>query len=187
MNKSIATGAPLTAETFGDFVVRLRHDCDGAGVKLHYTADAFFIVQQKVRTYGYSEDYSDDIMIFRDDYTWYTIKEFWDDLGEVDRKKLDDIANENDNHVGGFMSGSELYKWNIVEDYCDVSDFRIVRYKEDWQYVNAHFTRDAAEAFIRRKKHDYAELRIYVDSQYWCWEFNEIKKSILSGKLKYVE
>lgn len=81
MNKSIATGAPLSKETFDDFVVRLRHDCVGDGVKRHYTADAF----------------------------------------------------------------------------------------------------------IKRKKHDYDELRVYVDSQYWCWEFNAIKNAILSGKLKYVE
>lgn len=185
MNKSIATGAPLTVETFDDFVVRLRHDCEGDGVKLHYTADAFFIVQEKVRSYGYTEDYSDDIMIYRDDYTWNSIKEFWDDLDEDEQKTLDEVALNGFLEGEKFMELDELNQWYLLEN--EQTEFTAVRYQEDWEYVNAHFTRDAAEAFINRKKHDYDKLRIYVDSQYWCWEFNAIKNAILSGKLKYVE
>lgn len=185
MSKSIATGAPLNSETFDDFVTRLRHDCEGAGVVRHCTADAFFIVQQKVRTYGYTEDYSDLKMIYRDDYTWYTIKEFWDSLDEDERKTLDNLAHNNIDDGKKFLKIDEHSQYLLLED--EQSEFTVVRYREDWEYVNAHFTRDAAEAFIRRKKHDYGELRIYVDSQYWCWEFVEIKNAILSGKLKYVE
>jgi hypothetical protein len=185
MSKSIATGAPLNSETFDDFVVRLRYDCDGDGVKRHYTADAFFIVQQKVRTYGYTEDYSDLAMIYRDDYTWYSIKEFWDSLDEDERKTLDVLTDRSIESGMKFVDAGELNQWYILEN--EQTEFSVVRYKEDWEYVNAHFTRDAAEAFIKRKKHDYEELRVYVDSQYWCWEFVEIKKAILSGKLKYVE
>jgi len=47
--------------------------------------------------------------------------------------------------------------------------------------VNSHFTRDAAEAFIRRKQHDYGEMRVYVESQYYAWEFEAIKEAILDG------
>ena len=46
---SLAVGAPLTQATFADFVERLRHDCVGDGVRDHWTADAFFVVQHKVR------------------------------------------------------------------------------------------------------------------------------------------
>ncbi|MNN59485.1 hypothetical protein D3C81_1746030 [compost metagenome] len=50
--------------------------------------------------------------------------------------------------------------------------------------MSAHFTKDAAEAFIRRKKHDYRHgMRVYVESQYYAWEFNVIKNAILDGRL----
>jgi hypothetical protein len=61
----------------------------------------------------------------------------------------------------------------------------VTGWEEEWEYVNCHFTYAAAEAFIKRKKHDYRELRIYVDSQYWCWEFEAIKAAILNGTLTY--
>ena len=51
--------------------------------------------------------------------------------------------------------------------------------------MNSHFTKDAAEAFIRRKKHDYGEMRVYVESQYYAWEFEAIKAAILDGTLTY--
>ncbi|MNN73478.1 hypothetical protein D3C81_1895980 [compost metagenome] len=51
--------------------------------------------------------------------------------------------------------------------------------------MNSHFTKDAAEAFIRRKKHDYGEMRVYVESQYYALEFEAIKSAILDGTLTY--
>jgi hypothetical protein len=43
--------------------------------------------------------------------------------------------------------------------------------------MNSHFTKDTAEAFIRRKQHDYGEMRIYVESQYYDWKF-EVKVTV---------
>jgi hypothetical protein len=40
MEKTLATGAELNADTWADFVARLKHDCEGDGVRRHYTADA---------------------------------------------------------------------------------------------------------------------------------------------------
>lgn len=42
MSATLASGAPLTAETWADFVARLRHHCRGEGVSRHYTASALF-------------------------------------------------------------------------------------------------------------------------------------------------
>jgi len=53
-----------------------------------------------------------------------------------------------------------------------------------WSYVNSHFTYAAAEAFIKRKSHDYKELRIFTDAQNYCWEFNTIKEGLLNGDIK---
>jgi uncharacterized Ntn-hydrolase superfamily protein len=181
--KTIANGDNLTKESFDDFVSRLHHGVRGDGVNRHHTANAIFIVQQKIRTYGYTEDYSDMRMVYRDDNAWYSIKEFWDALDDDERKELDDIANNM--YCSKFMEFDEFIQWNILED--DQNKFTVTRYKEDWEYVNSHLTRDAADAFIKRKKHDYDELRVYVDSQYWCWEFNEIIEAILDGKLVYNE
>ena len=58
--KTLASGAPLTAETFADLVQRLRHDCIGDGVKDHGTADAIFTVQAKRRITGLDLDNVDN-------------------------------------------------------------------------------------------------------------------------------
>lgn len=183
---SIATGAPLSKETFDDFVARLKHDCVGDGVKRHYTADAIFVVQQKIRVYGVSEDYSGIRCVYRNEEMWESLDEFWTDIDDEDRLSLDIIAKNDVNDCEtGFLGLDDYNKWALLED--DQQEFIVTSYVEKWQYVNVHLTRDAADAFIKRKKHDYKELRVYVDSQYRCWEFNEIKNAILTGKLVYRE
>jgi hypothetical protein len=73
-----------------------------------------------------------------------------------------------------------------LEILAELEDHQVVGWNETWEYVNAHFTKDAAEAFIRRKKHDYRKgMRVYVDCQYYAWEFNAIKEAILNGTLTY--
>lgn len=50
---SLATSHPMTTDTWSDFVTRLRHHCNGQGVKWHHTACALFTVQQKRIDYGF--------------------------------------------------------------------------------------------------------------------------------------
>lgn len=69
---------------------------------------------------------------------------------------------------------------------CGLEGHTVTGWDEQWVYVNAHFTHAAAEAFIKRKKHDYRHgMRVYVESQYYAWEFNAIKQAILDGTLAY--
>ena len=56
---SLAHGAPLSTESWADFVARLRHDCVGEGVHDHYTADAIFKVEARVLIYGIDRTYTD--------------------------------------------------------------------------------------------------------------------------------
>lgn len=182
MTESLAHGAPLTAETFDDFVSRLRYDVVGDGVKRHYTADAIFRVEQKTRVYGISEDYGGTSCIYLDDVVWNSIESFWGDASEEDRELLDDMATKEWDCK--FLSLRSMFQWELLENF---KDYIVSSYVEEWVHVNSHLTYDAAEAFIKRKQHDYNELRIYVDSNYWCWEFKSIINGILSGKLKYVE
>jgi hypothetical protein len=45
---TLATGAQLTTETFDEFAERLRHHCNGDGVRVHGTADVIFNVEKRV-------------------------------------------------------------------------------------------------------------------------------------------
>ncbi|MNO78986.1 hypothetical protein D3C76_701420 [compost metagenome] len=73
-------------------------------------------------------------------------------------------------------------QWDIL---TALEDYTVTGWQERWEIINSHFTKDAAEAFIRRKKHDYRRMRVYVESQYYAWEFEAIKDAILDGTLTY--
>lgn len=178
-NLSLATGAALTPETWADFVQRLHHHCKGAGVKDHCTANAIFIVQAKRIVSGIDKDYTDQLMVICDDCQWFTIQEYWDDLDEHGRaclnRKMQDWSDCQ------FMKADESDQWYVLGE---LDDHIVTGWDERWEYINAHFTKEAAEEFIRRKKRDYRHgMRVYVDSQYYAWEFNAVIAAILSGQL----
>lgn len=77
---------------------------------------------------------------------------------------------------------SESDQWELMESVEDVS---VLGYARRWEIVNSHFTHEAAQAFIYRKGHDYPPLRIYVEAQIYCWEYEAIKAAILDGTLTY--
>lgn len=177
--KSLAMGYELTAETWADFVERLRNDCVGKGVDDHCTADAIFIVQAKRRIVGIDKDYTDELMICYDESEWLSPKEYWDDLDDDGREDLD--AKVRENIDCGFMDLDESEQWDVLNE---LHDHHVTGYADQWVYVSAHFTKDAAEEFIRRKKHDYPlGLRVYVEAQSHCWEYNTIKEAILNGNI----
>lgn len=185
MTLSLATGAKLDAATFADFVARLRHDCVGEGVHDHCTADAIFIVQCKRLVYGIDTDYSEDRVLIDtcNEGEWFSPKEYWDDLDYEERAGLNKAMQAWSSCK--FMKASEEDQWYVLGE---MESHTVTGYKEQWEFINAHFTKDAAEAFIRRKKHDYGlGMRVYVESQYYAWEFNAIKEALLSGRLQYVE
>ena len=177
---SLATGSDLSASTWADFVTRLRHDCNGAGVKWHHTAAALFTVQTKRIDYGFEPDYAEGLVVCREDCSWFSPKEYWDDLDEEDQKELDDKVMKNDGCC--FLDLDSDDQWDLLGE---LDDHTVTGWNKRWEIVNIHFTKDAAEAFIRRKQHDYGEMRVYVESQYYAWEFEAIKEAILDGTLTY--
>ena len=180
--QTLATGADLTPVVFEDFRQRLVHHCRGEGVRDHCTADAIFIVQAKRLVYGIDTDYTDNRMVFRDDSEWFSPQEYWDDLNEEERAELDEAAQEHSRF--DFL---ELYEDDQWEVLGELEDHTVTGWDGRWEYVTAHFTREAAEAFIERKAHDYQMgLRIYVDAQLYCWEWNAIKAAIMDGRLSLV-
>ncbi|HDX8451410.1 TPA: hypothetical protein RQN21_000928 [Aeromonas hydrophila] len=176
---SLAHGAPLSPESWADFVARLHHDCVGEGVRSHCTADAIFKVESRERIYGIDKDYTDKLAVIFDDSVWFSPQEYWDDLDEEGRAELNKVAqhwSECD-----FLERDEDDQW---EQLGDLDDHRVTGWDESWEYVCSHFTKDAAEAFIERKRHDYRKgIRVYVDAQTHCWEYNTIKDGILQGRI----
>ncbi|HJV53063.1 MAG TPA: hypothetical protein VJ652_16470 [Noviherbaspirillum sp.] len=177
--ESLARGDALTPVTFANFIERLRHDCVGEGVEDHCTADALFIVQARLIISGIDKDYTDQWLVYCDDRQWFSTKEYWDDCDEGQQEELNAKAQEEGECE--FLALDEHDQWELLGE---LDDHTVTGWHERWEYVNAHFTKDAAEAFIRRKAHDYRDgLRVYVDSQYYCWEFKAIKEALLSGAL----
>lgn len=176
---SLALGNELNAETWADFVGRLRHDCVGKGVRDHCTADAIFIVKRRQIIYGLDTDYTDQRVVTCDDSEWFSPQEYWDYLDEEERAALNRKMQEHADCQ--FMKASEDDQWEVLGE---LENHNVTGWSDRWEYVNSHFTKDAAEAFIRRKKHDYPKgLRVYVDAQSYCWEFNAIKEAIIEGRL----
>lgn len=179
---SLATGDALTPATWADFVERLRHDCNGEGVRDHGTAAALFTVQQHKTTYGYEPDYAEGLCVYLDDSVWFSPQEYWDGADDEERAQLHRLANEASGDDGGFLDIDVDDQWEIL---AELDGHTVTGWNKRWEIVNSHFTKDAAEAFIRRKQHDYAPLRVYVESQYYAWEYEAIKAAILSGQLVY--
>lgn len=177
--QSLALGAPLTLKTFADFVQRLRHDCIGDGVKDHGTADAIFTVQAKRRVTGLDLDLTDGWLIHFDGCEWTNPLDYWNELDAESQSSLD--ADVREKHDCGFLA---LDLHDQFEFLGSLQGHTLTGYQEVWEHVNSHFTKDAAEAFIRRKKHDYRRgLRVYVEAQTYCWEWNAIKQALMDGQL----
>lgn len=175
---SLAKGAKLDQSTLVDFVVRLNHDCIGGGSSSHGTAHALFVVQQKKVLVGIDRDYSDNCAILHDEAIWFNPTDYYLAQDDDEQQQLDALAVDLDQT--NFLALSERAQLHILEGIDGVS---VSGYHESWEYVCSHFTIDAAQAFIDRKKHDYKELRIFVESQTHCWEFETIKSALMFGQL----
>lgn len=180
---SLARGAALTEATWADFVQRLKHDCRGEGVSRHYTADAIFIVQARRLVFGIDRDYVDQWAVLFDDRYWLSPQEYWEACGDDRRGALDATALEESDGECKFLELPPRDQWELLEELPGHS---VVGWDDRWEYVSAHFTQDAADAFIARKKHDYREgIRVYVEAQIYSWEYNAIKEAIMDGRLVF--
>lgn len=179
---SIANGEKLNATNWQDFVSRLHDANRGDGVNRHHTADPIFMVQKHETVYGFDDEYSEEKIVHHDDSTWHSPKEYWDDLDDEGQEELNNCANESwDND---FLECEEDEQWLTLGE---LDGHTVCGIKRQWVNINAHLTREAAEAFIARKQHDYPSLRVYVESMCYGWEYQEIIKGILDGKITFSE
>ncbi|MBD8129329.1 hypothetical protein [Pantoea agglomerans] len=179
---SIANGEKLNAANWQDFVSRLHDGVRGSQVKNHITADAVFVVQKHAEIVGLDSDYAEEKLVHFDGSTWYSPEEYWSDLDEDEQESLNQEAISL--HECSFEECDEYDQWEMLGD---LDGHTVTGLRREWQDVNSHLTREAAEAFIKRKQHDYPPLRVYVKSAYFCWEYCEIIDAILTGKLVYVD
>ena len=178
---SIATKEALTADTFSDFVQRLRHHVRGEGVDWHHTADAMFTVQARKIIFGIDRDYTDKVAVYADERMYFSPQEYWDDQESEQRARLHRLAQESGGC--GFLALCESDQWDILDD---LPEHTVSGWDERWEIVNSHFTKEAAEAFIQRKMHDYRDgLRVYVEAQVYCWEFNTIIAGLMDGRIVF--
>lgn len=178
---SLAIGEKLTAENFSDFVQRLRYHVRGEGVDWHSTADALFTVQARRIIFGIDRDYTDKWAVYVDESMYFSVLEYWGNQESESRARLHRLAQEQGGC--GFLLLSESDQWDIL---ADLPEHTVSGWDERWEIVNSHFTKEAADAFIVRKKHDYRDgLRVYVEAQVYCWEFNEIIKGLMDGRIAF--
>ncbi|MTI12134.1 hypothetical protein [Sansalvadorimonas verongulae] len=182
---TLANGADLNKETLADFVKRLHHDTKGEGVRDHCTADAIFIVQARRFIFGIDLDYDAKKVVIVEDSHWEFPADYWEDLDDEGQAELNALATEEKGFECDFEDLDEGEQWDML---AEQEDHTVTGMSETWEYVNSHFTKAAAERFIKRKRHDYRDgIRVYVDAQTYCWEFNTIKEAFLSGALTVAE
>ena len=174
-NKTLANGDELTPDTWADFVARLRYDTEGEGVSDHYTADAVFLVQKRVKVWTPEGCDGEAFEIYRDGESW-NVENWYEYLDGDDQQRLDAECD------GNFLGASMYAQIDALSEVCPKSE--VHEFSWDWETLNQHFTKDAASAFIRRKGHDYRDgLRVYVDASTYSWELNTLKAAILSGRI----
>jgi hypothetical protein len=175
----------MEKEDFEKMIERLKYWNESEeGRDSHITANPIFTVQEKVRIYGFDSDYADKFVFIHEGTEEYeTVKEFLESFDDSDLKNV--CVKVPLESVAVFLKLDEYEQVSILNDAGYGLDK--VYYKEDWKHVNTHLTMEAAKAFIKRKQHDHGELMIYVESLYWCWEFKDLIKGLLSGEIAFKE
>lgn len=116
------------------------------------TCDPVFLVQQTRTIMGIDSNYCDDF--------------FWYDTEAGDRvadpKELDGIKDIFDN--GGHLHPRYERVW-----YVNV-----------YEFVQAFFTKESAEAYIKSNRHNLNEPRVYVGSAYRNYEWQLIREALAS-------
>lgn len=184
MTNPLFTGTPLDAASFADFIARLRHDCVGAGVDEHCTADVIFLVESKERLYGIDLEYAQNLAIYAGDDTYYNCAvDFMIDYRSMLIEQLDALCQK---HQGKPFDQVDEHEQML--EIGELDGFTVLGYHDSWKLVAPHFTQSSADAFVAKHGHKYdGELRISQESAHRSFEFNAIKNALLDGKLVWKE
>ena len=172
----------MTHEQWLDFVARLRSDNYGEGVNYHHTAHPIFEVQEKQLITGLSSEYSDMPLLLDSEGSQWEPQEYWDEQEAATKHEINGLALEE--HDVLFSDLSRVNQMEILEQHN--SDLTMTYGREQWVHVTTHLTYQGAENFIKRKGHDYKELRIIVESLHSSYEFKDLIEAIINGQVTWV-
>lgn len=127
------------------------------------TAEPLFIVEKKRRIYGMDGDLIDDL-----DWVWN-----WE-------QDPDSYSTEDEIYEEIRTSFDEGYL-NLEDDEIDPDEYGYQKlfYVEYWDFVCAHFTLRAAKLYEAQNSHNLGESRVYVHSQYRCYEWVAVRKYLM--------
>ncbi|MFV5374663.1 ead/Ea22-like family protein [Acinetobacter calcoaceticus] len=171
----------FTPETWAEFTQQLKQswENDNAG-----TDSPIFVVQSKNIVWGL-DPASDSVEITNivdvdQESKYKSVEEFFDSLKAAEKHDLNGLAIDEEDEL--FLDIKASTQINILSDWNE-RNVNICHGKYFWEDINCHLTRTAADAFIKRKSHDYGELRVFVKSLYWCDEFKNLLNAIISGEV----
>lgn len=122
------------------------------------TAEPIYIVQQRQRMYGIDPDLCDDGEI-----VWMDLMNDHEEIKGEEAKSLEEAYQES---------------LEIPENYTRTG------YMDTWEFVQPFFTKKGAEDYIEVNRHRLTDPRIYVDSAYRNYEWQEVRKRLLTTELK---
>jgi hypothetical protein len=87
------------------------------------------------------------------------------------------------------LTGEELEaaKAHYEEHLESPQDITRTGYVDNWEFVAAFFTNDAAVTFIESNKHRLSFPRVYVASGYRNYEWQAVRKSLMDQAIPAVE
>ncbi|MCU4548396.1 ead/Ea22-like family protein [Acinetobacter pittii] len=171
----------FTPETWAEFTQQLKNswENDNAG-----TDSPIFVVQSKNIVWGLDPTHDSveitNIVDVDQESKYKSVEEFYDSLKAAEKHDLNGLAIDEEDEL--FLDVKVSTQINILSEWNERNVY-ICHGKYFWEDINCHLTRSAAEAFIKRKSHDYGELRVFVKSLYWCDEFKNLLNAIINGEV----
>lgn len=108
-----------------------------------------FIVEKKVRDYGYADGFTDDFQ--------------WCNSG------AQEVADERQARILDKMR----------ERGRDIEDWELIGYCDRWEFVTACFTEQGCKDFIMRDGHNHGETRIYATGSYRNQEYRTVRQFLM--------
>lgn len=117
------------------------------------TDQPMFVVQEKVRDWGYSSDYAED-------YKWHN---------------RDDIEDEADEE--------KVAELEALDNACDdTGTWEKLYYRYRWEFVTACFTEKGCKDYIEINRHNHrGKLRIYAEGSFRNDEFRRVRNALMSA------
>ena len=128
-------------------IAKLLHTQDN-----RITEQPIFIVQQKVRHWGYDSQYSDN-------YAWCDTDNEYIEADEEEALRLDEVE---------FMCG-------------DTGSWEKIYYNDTWEFVTACFTEQGCKDYLALNGHNLNEPRIYAEGSCRNEEYRRVRKAIMDG------